>query len=506
MRTEKSIKNVIVAFISNFLSIFISFVAQIFFVKYLGKEILGLNGLFTNVVSMLGIVELGLGTALIYHLYEPVANNDKESIKSLMKFYKKSYHLISLIIFLLGILLIPFLQLFVKTTLNINISLIFFLFIIESSSTYLLSYKRSILYAYQENYITNIIKIVYILGLNIFQIIILIILKNYFLFLLLKIGFRFLENLLITIYANKHYEFIKDKNVKPLNKKTKSDIFKKIKGLLFHKIGTYIVMGTDNIIISRFLGLVSVGIFSNYSLIINGIKNLFSQVFYSITSSVGNLLVEKNETKSFNVYNKMIFGNFWLATFCSISFFIISKPFVILWLGKEFILSKRIVFLLMIQLFLDIYGYTIGAFKNAAGIYHEDRFIPVIQSIINLIVSIILVIKMGLFGVVIGTIASYSILYFFSYPKYVYCRLFKKTLYNYYLDFSKKIAVFVFIFLITMIISEFSLTNNTIIDLIYSVVCCLVIPNALIYLFYHNTSEFNYYKYLLIKKLIKKNR
>lgn len=505
MRTSKSIRNVIVAFISNFLSILISFIAQIFFVRFLGKELLGLNGLFTNIVSMLGIVELGLGNALIYHLYEPVSKNDYSTIKALMNFYKKSYHFISILILFLGFLLLPFLNFFVNTNLDINIYVIFILFVIESSSTYLLSYKRSILYAYQENYIVNLIKIIYILGLNIFQILLLYVTNSYLIYLVLKIVFRFFENFLITLYANKHYRFINEKDAKPLSNNVKQDIFKKIKGLFFHQIGTYIVLGTDNIIISKFIGLVVVGIYSNYVLLMNGIKSLFSQVFYSITSSVGNLLVENNKEKSYLVYKRLNYGNFWLAVFCSISFFIISKTFIILWLGEEFVLYNSIVFMLMVQLYMDIYGYTIGTFKNAAGIYHEDRFVPLMQSIINIIFSIILVIQFGLIGVVMGTIISCLLLYLYSYPRFIYTKIFNKTYIDYFKELFKNSIVFSICFIVTYFIYSNISFNVTIIQFVYALLCCLIIPNFILFIITRKSKEFCYFKDLFFKKIMKKN-
>ncbi|HHY99525.1 MAG TPA: polysaccharide transporter, partial [Tissierellia bacterium] len=213
MRTEKSIKNAIVAIASNIILILVGFISQAVFKTYLGQDYLGLNGLFTSIVSMLGIVELGLGTALIYHLYKPVAENDIPKIVALMRFYKLSYRIIAGIIILAGALLMPLLHFFVSTDLNINLYYIFGLFVIESAFSYLLSYKRSILYANQENYIVNIIHIIYVIGMNLVQIILLIKTRDYILYLWLKVAFRMIENVLVTIAANKRYPYIKSKEI-----------------------------------------------------------------------------------------------------------------------------------------------------------------------------------------------------------------------------------------------------------------------------------------------------
>ena len=504
MRTKNSIRNALVAFISNFISIICGFGVQIFFIRYLGKEYLGLNGLFTNVVSMLSIVELGLGTAMIYHLYKPVSEKNYELIKSLMAFYKKSYNLISLTIFILGMVLLPFLHLFVETSLEINIYFIFMLFVIESSISYLFSYKRSILLAFQENYIINIVRIIYTILLNLLQVLILIFTKRYVLFLILKIIFRLLENIVISFIANKKYTFIKDKDVKPLEKSIKEDIFLKIKGLFLHKIGGYVVLGTDNIIISKFVNLVSVGIFSNYTMIINGIKSLFSQMFGAITTSVGNLLVTDLKEKNLKVFENINFINYWLSSFCGISFYFISKPFISIWIGKEFLLSSTITFTLMIQLYLDIYGYTIGAFKNGGGIFHEDRWVPIIQSVVNIIVSIILVKLMGVVGVVIGTLFSYMVLYLYSYPVIVFRKLFDKN-YLYYIKIVlKHFLVFIVSFVICLLITNSIIINNVFLELIFNILVSIIIPNLIIVLIYKNSDEFDFFVRTIIKKKILK--
>lgn len=502
MRTEKSIKNVSVAFISNFIIILIGFISQSIFAQNLGKEYLGLNGLFSNIVSMLGIVELGIGSALIYHLYKPTAENNIPQIKALMNFYKISYRYIALIILILGLIILPFINYFVDTSLSVNIYLIFILFIIETVVSYLLSYKRSILYAYQENYIVNIVHIIYIVLLNISQFIILIYTKNYYLYLVLKIIFKFIENLVITYVANKRYSFVKEKTSEKIDKDVKNDIIKKVKALFLHKIGSYLVLGTDNIIISKLIGLVTVGIYSNYCLIMNGIKNLFSQIYYSITASVGNLLVENNHKKAHDIYKKMLFMNYWLASFCSISFYVISKPFIEIWLGEDFILINNIIFFLMIQLYLEIFGYTIGSFKTAAGIFHEDRWVPIIQSIVNIIFSIILGKYFGLIGVVWGTILSYLLLHLYSYPVFVYAPLFKDKKRKYFKEIFKYFLLFLITFFITTVISNnIIITNSKLLNTIIAIITCIIVPNSITFIIFHKTQEFEYYKNIICKKL-----
>lgn len=502
MRTDKGIKNGIVAILCNLITIVVTFVAQSIFIDILGNEYNGLNGLFSNIISMLGVVELGLGSALIYHLYEPIAKKNISKIKSLMRYYRNGYRVIAGIIALLSLLIMPLLHFFVSTELDINIYLVFALFAAESVVSYSLSYKRSILYASQKNYIINVVKIGYIIILNVSQILMLLYTHDFYLYLIIKIVARILENAVITLIANKKYSYIRDKDVEELDKEVKKDVFKKIRGLFNHKIGSYIVLGTDNIIISKFLDLGTVGLYTNYTLIVNGIVNLFSQIFYSLTAVVGNLLVEKDSQKSYAVYKNMNFINFVLACVGSIGFYFVSKPFMEMWLGDDFILNNITIFVLMMKLYFDIYGYTIGAFKTAGGIFYEDRFVPIIQSVINIVVSIGLVMVVGLPGVILGTVASSLLLYFYSYPKLVYEKLFNRKYSQYMHEFLLYFMVLITVFLIVSLMDGFIIVDNVFVSILVKIFESTFIPLMIVFLAFRKTSECKYME-KIVKKILK---
>ena len=239
-RKKSSFKNMITAVSSNVLTIIVGLVAQAVFIKILGSEYLGLNGLFSNVISMLGIVELGMGSAIIYNMYKPIAENDHEKIKSLMQFYKKSYRIITLIISIIGIMIIPFIKYIVdieSVTVGINVYLVYILFLLETICSYILSYKRSMLYADQKEYITNIIHMGYTILVNTMQLTFLYFTHDYYLYLIIKVMMRLVENIVISSYVNRRYSYLLDNNVTKLDSKTEKDIFQKIRALFFHKIG-----------------------------------------------------------------------------------------------------------------------------------------------------------------------------------------------------------------------------------------------------------------------------
>ena len=493
MRTKNSIKNMIASFAANISIIIVGLIAQKIFINILGVEYLGLNGLFTNIISMLGIVELGIGNAIIYNLYKPIVDDDKEKIKSLMRFYKKSYHLIAFIVLIIGLIITPFLPLIIKeVTVDVNITVIYLLFLIDIVASYFLSYKRSILYAKEKNYIINYIHIGYTVVMNASQLIFLYLTKNYYIYLIIKIICRILENIVITCIANKMYSYLKDNDAKDLDKETQNDIFTKVKALFLHKIGTFIVMGTDNIIISKFLGLMVVGLYSNYYLIISAVSTLFGNVIISLTPSVGNMLVENNKEKNYDVFKKVRFINFCLATFTSVSLLLIMKPFIIIWIGKKYLLETSVLMVLVFNFYQKMMRNSYATFKEAAGIYHEDRFIPIFESITNIVVSVILVKLLGLKGVFIGTIISGLWLWCYSYPKYVYKPLFERRYRNYFLETIGYILLFVIITTVSYLLSGLFTFNNVYASFIINTLISLTIPNIILLILFYKSENFKY--------------
>lgn len=501
MRKKSSIKNMLGSMISNITTIIVGLISQAIFIKILGSEYLGINGLFTNIISMLGIVELGIGNAIIYNLYKPLANNEKERIKSLMNFYKKSYRIIAIIVCIIGLVIIPVLPFIIDSvSVDINVTFVYLLFLVDVVFSYFLSYKRSILYADQRNYIINLVHIGYTIIMNLLQLIILYLTKNYYLYLIIKIVMRLIENIAISYIANKKYSYIKERNIQKLDKNIENDIFVKVKALFFHKIGSFVVLGTDNIIISKFLGLVSVGLYSNYYLIINAVQTVFGQMIQATTASVGNLLVTESREKCFDVFKKIRFLNFWIATFSSISVLVIMDSFITIWIGKKFILSHFTLIVLVINLYQKLMRNSYASFKEAAGIFYEDRYVPLIESFLNIVFSIVLCLKFGLAGVFIGTIVSGLALWCYSYPKYVYKNLFNRSYLSYIKETISYIILFTVVAIITYSISLLISFESIYIEFISNVLISIFIPNILLLLAFCKRDCFKYYYNIIFKK------
>lgn len=495
MRTSYSIKNTITQFIVNIINILFLFIGQSIFIKILGIEYSGLNGLFSNILTILNLFELGISSTITYNLYKYISNNDYDTIKSIMFFYKKAYNYIAILVFIVGLLFIPF----IKIDMNINIYLVYFLFLLSTISTYILSYKRNLLIANQKNFIINIIHIIYIIILNIIQILILYFSHNYYLYLGIKIICIILENIVINMVVNRLYPYILDTNIKELDKDIKDSIINRIKALVIHKTSAAVTNGTDNILISIFLGITTVGLYTSYNYIITSVKRIFGNIVSSITPSIGNLLIEENFEKNFIIFKKIRFLNYWISVFTSISILLLTEPFIKLWIG-DYLLPRLVLIVLVINYFQTMMRTVYGSFKDAAGIWVEDKYIPLLQLSINLVSSIVLVKLIGLSGVFIGTILSSFVLWFYSYPKYVYINLFNRRVSEYIKDFICHIVLFFLIGFVCYILNLFS------INIIISLLICIFIPNIILFLIYRNTDEFKYYvklfrKYMLSNKI-----
>lgn len=505
MRKKRSLFNIIGSLGSYFISTIFTFITQMFLIKILGVEYSGVNGLFSNILTMLSIAELGIGTTIIYKLYEPIANNDIESIKSWMHFYKICYRIVAVLVFAVGTLIIPIVPHIVgKVSIDDDIRLLYFMSLLDTVFSYTMTYKRSLIYADQKNYIINIVHIGYTLFMNVTQIIALIILKNYVIFLFIKIVYRFLENIILNIYANKNYPYINEEYIK-LSKNEIKDVFDRVKAMFLQKISYVVNKGIDSIIITMNLGIINAGYYSNYTIIVNALTAIIFQVVSSLTASVGNLLTEKNKDKSYQIYKKINMFDSFLTGIGICGFLAIISDFIRIWIGKEYVLNVYITISFAIYIYSDSIRRTMTLFKDSAGICKEDKNTYVVMTLINLITSIVLCQKIGMSGVILGTAIGYIYLIIYSYPKYIFKPLFNKQPKFYYLE---NFIYFIFIFisgLISFIISNYILVNNLIFAIIIKGILSIVIYCVIFVIMFYNAPEFKYF-FNLFKKIILKEK
>lgn len=508
-RSSNSVKNGFSSILLYVITIFVGFLFQSVFLHTLGAEYNGIKGLFSNILSMLSIAELGFGSAIVFHLYKPIAEKKIEEIKVLINYYKKIYNIIAILILVLGIALLPIIPLIVgEVSVPDNIRFLFVLYLINTVFSYLLTYKRSILYADQKKYTINLVTSGVFLVKNFLQMVLLYKTLSFTIYLVTQIIFTILENLVINHIVNKKYTYLKDfKNVEEISEDLRKDIKQNVKGLLFHKIGSFIVLGTDNIIISitKGLGVIVVGVYSNYYMIIGQIKSLFGNVIMSLTASIGNLLIESDKEKTRDIYKMILLFNSWVFCFAGISIYCLVEPFITIWIGSQYLLANSVLVILCINLYVQGMRYTSSAFKEAGGIFYEDRFVPIVESIINIVVSYVLANIFGLAGVFIGTILSSLPLLLYSYPKYVYKKLLQGTYKEYFKLHLYHLFITSVIWVIVSKISNLIIIANPWLDLLYNLLICLVVPNILYMCIVLRRKEFKMLKDKILN-LIKRKR
>lgn len=491
-RTDNSIKNVKTSFILQIINKLTVFIVRTLFIYTLNVEYLGINGLFSNILTILSFAELGIGTAIIFNMYKPIAVNDKEKVKSLMRLYKKSYICIGLVVFILGLALLPFLGILVKDVPEIkeNISIIYILFLINTSCSYFYSYNKSILLANQKQNVINKIDSVIYLIKCIVEIITLFIFKNYILYLIIEILFTLFENLYVSKVAyNMYPEILKGKS-KKLEKKESKEIFSNVKSLVIYKLGTVIMTGTDNILISSLVNVASVGLCSNYNLIISSLNVIINSSLNGIVGSVGNLNAVASKEKKESIFYQLTFIYYILYSFATIALIVLLNPFINIWLGKNYILNFSISVALSISFFIAGMREPGYIYRTTLGMFNKSRLTPYLGATVNIILSIVFCKAFGLVGIFIATSIAQLVSYSWIDPFLVHKYEFKTSAKKY----LKKYLIYCFIFIIELLIClticKFVSITNIYINFVIKTLTVTIIPNLINVICFCRTEEF----------------
>lgn len=505
MRLKNSIKNMKYNIIAQIANLIIQFISRTFFIKILENEYLGINGLFSNILSLLSLADMGIGTILTYSMYEPLAKKNENRLKELINEYKKIYSIIALIVFIAGLCMVPFLHFFIKDMTNIsNISFIYALYLTNTVVSYLCMYKISIINADQKNYIVSVIQQIFNIIANIIMIIILLFTHNFIAYLVTQIFFSITSNIYIAKTAEKMYPFIKEIKGYKLNKEKKREIKRNMLATLFHKIGGVIVYGTDNLIMSAMVGLKEVGIYSNYVLIISAITKFTSQYFTSISASVGNMNVETSKKHSYSIFKKIFYGNFWIYTFCSICLYFLLNPFIEIWIGKEYIFDSSLVLTIVLVFYIEGMRLTVLNFRDAMGLFTQDQLKAIIEAILNLAISIILTLKFGIIGIFLGTIFSMILTCIWVEPYVLFKYGFRLKVRLYFKIFLKYILIGIISFFATYLANKLIIGNSIMIFILRFIVI-VMISNIVIILATFRTEEFKYF-WNIVKRVIKREK
>ena len=441
MRVENSIKNIISSLCSNIVTSLLGFISRTIFIYTLGKSYLGISALLQNVFGLLAISELGISTAIGFSLYKPLAENNNKLISTLMTIYKKAYRIIAITILFLGIILYKYLDFFVNPNQQPKeIFYIYFLYLINIVIGYFLSYKTTLISSDQKAYKLVPIQIKLNIVTILIQILYLLIFKDYLGYLTIQILSSILVNVIQNRFITKEYNYLNFSSKDKLPTEEKRIIIKNMFGLMAAKLGDFCVNSTDNLIISKFVDLASVAIYSNYIMIRNLVNGYIGILFGAITSSFGNLVAEGNEKKSLELFNTLFFLSFMLYSFEAVSFLCLFNPFIgDLWIGKEYLFSMNIVLAIVINNYLTGLRMPIITMKSAAGIYAEDAWVPFGFAIMNLGASIVLGKYWGVFGVIVGSIIGSICTADWFRPIVVFKKVFKVSSWNYFKNYFKYI-------------------------------------------------------------------
>ncbi len=505
-RIDNSIRNVKYTAVAQAVNFLIVFISRKIFLKILSTEYLGLNGTFSNIITMLSLAELGLGSAICFCLYKPIYNKDDKLINSIMAFYKKAYNIIGIAVLLIGASLTPFLDFIVDELPDIHhIRLIYFLFVLNSASSYFFVYKKTLLIADQKQYISNVIHQTAVFFINLFQIIFLLITKNYFSYLIIMVLGTLIQNIVVSAIVDRKYTFLDYKNAEPLSKEEKKEIFKQIGAMSSHRIGGVVVNGTDNLIIAKCINVISVGYYSNYFLIKNTIISVITLLFQSVTSSVGNLGARENsEKRKAEVFDMLYLLAAMIIGFCSIALFILFNPFIEIWVGKELLLDFKTMLIIVINFYMLGMRQPVLCVRDALGIFWYDRYKPIFEAVLNIAFSIPLALRFDIFGVLLGTLISTILTSFWVEPKVLYKYGFKKKLYSYFVKYFVYLIVTVITAFICYYAVSFINSGNMYFDLLLKALTCSVITVIVFLTAYSHTKSFKMLFSIFKNKFIKR--
>lgn len=504
-RSTNVLRNVVGGVGGQAFTSILQFVCRTVFISLLGATYLGVNGLFSNILSMLSLAELGIGPAIVFSMYKPIADNDEVRIAKLMNFYKTAYRLVAVIVLVIGLALTPFLEFFINDVSNLeHLEVIFILILSNTVVSYLYAYKGSMLNADQKAYAVVIIRNIFAVVQNVVQIVVLLITQNFIAYLVVQIITTFLGNFVLAKYVDKKYPFLVTHKKEKLGKDEQKGILTKVKGMMMHKVGGFVLNSTDNLVISKFVGVLMVGLYSNYLMIINMIKTYLTQITGSVTASVGNLIASEPKEKVHKVFESMQLVYFWLYSLCLTCFYVIFQPFITLWIGSEFLMNKYVLLTVLLNFYLTGFQECVNTFVNATGLFWETRRKPIYECVINLSVSIVLAWKIGLVGVFIGTLVSFVCTFWIN-PVVLYKKYFQRSVFPYFLRFAGYflLAALIAIGLDTAL--TLALQVSPVSDVLIRVASCVVIPNVLLFLIFRKSDGFAYCK-KLAQAVLKKSR
>lgn len=503
-KTAQSIKNISTVMILKILQIILPFLSRTILIKKMGLEYVGLSGLFTSIIGVLSLAEMGVGSALIYAMYKPIQEKDNAKICAILNLYKKAYLLIGVLVTILGLIVSIFIDKLIKPGTypnTINIRIVFYIYLLNTVITYLVyAYKASLLDAHQMGYIATKFKIKMLFVQYMLQIVLLMIISNYYIYVFIMPLCTFISCYVIGEKASKI--FPEYNTCGKLEKREKSVILKKIQSLFLYKIGSIVLNSVDSIIISWYFGAVILGIYNNYYYIVSSLFSLLISISAAITPSIGNSLATDSKDKNYRDFMMFSAGYSFGIGVCTVCIICLMQPFITFWIGSDNLLPLGCVFLFGVYFYCFRMGDVVGWYKDAAGLWEPDKFRPIISSVINLVLNIVLIQKIGIYGVLLSTILS---LLCINYPiaVKVLLKYFEKTLNDYIKMIARSICAVIVASVISYNMCQMIEIGNMFVLLLVRGVVSLIVSSLIIYLMIRTNAYFKAFRKFMIR-IIKK--
>ena len=499
-RTENSIRNVISGICSQIFILIITFLSRTLFIKILGSEYLGINGLYSNILTILSLAELGIGNVTVFYLYKPIKENDKETIVKYINFYRKIYIIIACTILTVGLCLIPLLDKIVESSLDKTELIIYYvLFLLNTVFSYIGIYKSVVFETDQKSYVKNIAKTEFSIIQNILQLICIWIFKNYYIYLIIQISCTLGNNLYLQAKAQKMYPFLNGKGT--LEKSKKMELLKSVKETFLYKLGEVLLNSTDYLLISIMLGTIVVGYYSNYSMIISAVSLIITTIATSISASVGNLNAQENQTQNHKVFLILVYLFNIISIIGMTGFFIVINDFITIWIGEQYLLSVDVILIIAVSFYVANSQAPLWMYREALGLFKEVKVIGLIAAITNLVLSIILGKIMGLAGILLATPIAKLLTSSVIEPIIIYKKNFKVSVKPYFIKQIKYVIIAVISLVANIYICNYIQLENIYKNLILKGLISGTLSTVICVISTIKTEELNEIKGIILNKI-----
>lgn len=501
-RTLNVSRNIAWGMVNKVVTSVFPFITRTVMIYTIGLSYVGVSSLFSSVFMVLSLSELGIGTAMVYHMYRPMAEQDDEKICALLFLYRKCYYIIGTIILLMGLCLMPFVPYLVNGEVpsDVNLRILFAIFLLDNVLEYFLfGYKRSLLIADQRSdYLSKIGASIQCIT-NVLKILVLSLSGNYYLYVLILPAATCANNIVISILTKKRYPRYVCRGI--VDSKERDSIKKMVAGLFMQKIGGVVNNAVDSIVISMFLGLVTLAMYQNYFVIISTVMGIVATIYSSLTATVGNCIASDRVEDNFKLFNNLNFIYIWIIGWCSICLFCLFQPFISLWLGENHLFSVGMVQLFTAYFFIYKWCDVLGIFQEACGLWWETRWIPIVGAILNLLVNIVLVQIIGLPGILISTNLSIICVYDLGCSIALFQTYFKPIRNGFWKFWKRQTLYLVSIITgggVTWFVCNQITFESDLAQLFFNAVVCVAVPNLIMFLCWKRCDEMQY----MLKKIM----